>query len=236
MLDPFGFGAFLLSVRMEFIDKLQEQYPGSYRKGDVLLINGDCMDIMKNCPEKVFDLAIVDPPYGLGDKLVIGGKSLQSRAMTRLYSGWDNAVPNDFYFETLFICSKNQIIWGGNYFKLPPTRGIICWDKMQPWDNFSAWEMAWTSFDCVARLFKFDNRTGDKIHPTQKPVKLYEWLLHNYAKPGQKILDTHGGSMSNAIAAYYFGVTFIGIELDTDYYNAAVERFKRDTAQTTIFD
>lgn len=204
--------------------------------GNAKLYNMDCLEYMHGLPDKAFELACVDPPYGLGDKLTVGGKRLQGRAMTALYSGWDECVPNAEYFEELLRVSTNQIIWGGNYFPLPPTRGVICWDKVQPWPNFSAWEMAWTSFDCVARIFKFDNRTGDKIHPTQKPQALYEWLLTNYAKPGHRILDTHLGSMSSVIAALNLGFEIVGCELDTDYFNAGVERVKRSQLQQRMFE
>ena len=204
--------------------------------GNCELWHGDCMDYMRGLPDKAFDLAIVDPPYGLGDRLIDGGSALNNRALRQLYSGWDNAVPPDEYFNELMRVSTNQVIWGGNYFKLPPTRGIVCWDKLQPWQTFSAWEMAWTSFDAVARIFKFDNRTGNKIHPTQKPVKLYEWLLTNYAKQGQRILDTHLGSGSSAVAANGLGFEFVGVELDADYYAAACRRIEEAYAQPRLFE
>ncbi len=203
--------------------------------GTAEMRNVDCMEYMAGLPDKAFELACVDPPYGLGDKLIIGGKELQGRAMTALHSGWDEAIPSAEYFSELRRVSENQIIWGGNYFDLPPTRGVICWDKVQPWPNFSAWEMAWTSFDCVARMFKFDNRTGDKIHPTQKPVKLYEWLLTNYAKPGDKILDTHLGSMSSVIACLNLGFEVVGCELDSDYFKAGCERVAQSQKQVRMF-
>ena len=130
---------------------------------------------------------------------------------------------------------KIRLFGGGNYFDLPPTRGIICWDKVQPFPNFSAWEMAWTSFDCVARMFKYDNRRGGKIHPTQKPIELYKWLLSKYAKEGQKILDTHLGSGSIAIACHYYGVELLGIEIDKDYYKEAKKRINQLTRQETLF-
>ena len=147
---------------------------------------------------------------------------------------WDNA-PDESYFAELKRVSSNQIIWGGNYFPLPPTRGVIAWDKVQPWPNFSAWEMAWTSFNCVARIFKYDNRTKGKIHPTQKPVALYKWLLSNYAKPGDKILDTHLGSGSIAIACHDLGFDLTGYELDTDYYSAAWHRLEQHQRQGLLF-
>jgi len=203
--------------------------------GNCELWLGDCMEYMATLPDKAFELAIVDPPYGLPDDSVNGRGKLKNRIMNTDGMAWDTA-PTAEYFDELMRVSENQIIWGGNYFDLPPTRGIICWDKVQPWPNFSAWEMAWTSFDHVARLFKFDNRTGDKIHPTQKPVKLYEWLLTNYAKPGDHILDTHLGSGSSAIACNNLGFEMVGCELDLDYYNAACERIKQATAQPRLFE
>ena len=200
------------------------------------IYNQDCMEAMKSMPDKAYGLAIVDPPYGLGiDGQKESKKGKKSDRKGHAQKDWDNAIPKAEYFEQLFRVSKNQIIWGGNYFNLPATRCVICWDKMQPWPNFSAWEYAWTSFDYPAKLFKYDNRTGGKIHPTQKPVALYNWILRNYAKPGQRILDTHLGSGSSAIAAHYFGCDFVGCEIDVDYFNAARERFDRETRQVAMW-
>jgi site-specific DNA-methyltransferase (adenine-specific) len=191
--------------------------------------NLDCMAYMAGFPDKHFELAIVDPPYGIAAtacKHGSGGK-LTSRllhAAVKKLRAWDKK-PGNAYFEELFRVSKNQIIWGGNYFELPPTRGIICWDKVQPWHNFSQWEMAWTSFSRPAALFRYDNRRGGKVHPTQKPIDLYAWLLKKYAKQGDKILDTHLGSGSSRIAAYHLGFDFYACEIDSDYYEAQEERF-----------
>ena len=198
------------------------------------LKNIDCMEYMATLPDKAFSLAICDPPYGLPSDSVNGRGKLKNRIMNVDGMQWDVA-PSAEYFDELRRVSENQIIWGGNYFNLPPTRGIICWDKVQPWPNFSAWEMAWTSFNCVARIFKFDNRTGGKIHPTQKPTELYSWLLAHYAKLGQRILDTHLGSGSSAIAAHNLGFDFVGMELDKDYYDAARKRFEQHKAQGSLF-
>jgi site-specific DNA-methyltransferase (adenine-specific) len=204
------------------------------------LLNVDCMDFMKDCDDNQFELAIVDPPYGIIES---GGQtggcagSLENREFNKFQrsgSRWD-IKPNKSYFNELARVSINQIIWGGNYFDLPPTRCVLCWDKMQPWDNFSKWEMAWTSFSKPANLFKYDNKTGDKIHPTQKPVKLYEWLLMYYAKEGDKILDTHGGSMSIAIACHNLGFDLTALEIDKEYYDAAVKRFEIHKSQLKIF-
>lgn len=188
----------------------------------------DCMEYMKSISDKFFDLAIVDPPYGLDKKSTHGRGKLKNRCLN---SGniqrWDTR-PSKQYFEELFRVSKNQIIWGGNYFNLPPTRCIICWDKMQPWPNFSQIEIAWTSFNSPAKIFKYDNRTDDKIHPTQKPISLYAWILKNYAKSGNKIFDSHLGSGSNRIAAYKLGFDFYATEIDKDYFEAQEDRFRRE--------
>lgn len=188
----------------------------------------DCMEYMKSISDKFFDLAIVDPPYGLDKKSTHGRGKLKNRCLN---SGniqrWDTR-PSKEYFEELFRVSKNQIIWGGNYFNLPPTRCIICWDKMQPWPNFYQIEIAWTSFNSPAKIFKYDNRTDDKIHPTQKPISLYAWILKNYAKSGNKIFDSHLGSGSNRIAAYKLGFDFYATEIDKDYFEAQEDRFRRE--------
>ena len=218
--------------------------------------NEDCMEGMARYPDKYFDLAIVDPPYGIGQpkqgnlKGYNGRKSLEERLQkNRLNTGagklknrklntsnceWDNEIPSYEYFAELKRVSKNQIIWGGNYFPLPPSRCIICWDKVQPWENFSQIELAWTSFDSPAQIYKYDNRTGNKIHPTQKPVALYKWLLSKYAKQGDKILDTHLGSGSSRIAAYEMGFDFTGFELDKDYYEAQEKRYRNHIAQLKL--
>jgi site-specific DNA-methyltransferase (adenine-specific) len=195
--------------------------------------NCDCFEYMKSLPDKYFELCIADPPYGINastekGRLNSGSGKLKDRVLNRSMIDWDNQVPSKEYFDELFRVSKNQIIWGGNYFDLPPTRGIICWDKCQPWENFSQIEMAWTSFDYPAKLYRFDNRTTDKIHPTQKPIALYAWILDNYAKQGDKIFDPFIGSGSSRIAAYKKGFDFYGCELDKDYYQAQEERFSRE--------
>lgn len=203
--------------------------------GNITLINGDCMEYLRSLPESAFELAIVDPPYQLPKDSSNNRGKLGDRVFNKgNISRWD-ITPTPEYFTELRRVSVNQIIWGGNYFPLPPTRGIICWDKCQPWINFSQFELAWTSFNRPASLFKFDNRTGGKIHPTQKPVELYRWLLDRYANKGDRILDTHLGSGSSAIAAWELGFEFVGIEIDTEYYNNAVERIKRHTAQGKLF-
>ena len=205
--------------------------------GQATLINGDCMELMRNTPDNYYQLSIVDPPYGIGDKFK-GGETGKMNFNDIVNKGWDIA-PTKEYFDELKRVSKNQIIWGGNYFNLPPTRCVIAWDKCQPWENFSQWEMAWTSFDKPAAFFSYSNiRNADKepkIHPTQKPLALYLYLLNRFAKTGDKILDTHGGSFSSAIAANNLGFDFTGIELDADYYNAAVKRVSDANQQIRMF-
>jgi site-specific DNA-methyltransferase (adenine-specific) len=206
------------------------------------------MDYMRSLPDNAFELAIVDPPYGINYGKSEGFKSVKRKNGTTGHASrekhdkknWDEFSPSPEYFSELFRVSKIQIIWGGNYFDLPPTRGVICWDKKQPFENFSAWEMAWTNTDKPAAMFRYDNKgfmcnDGAKIHPTQKPVKLYQWLLSNYAKPGDRILDTHLGSGSSAIAAHYAGHDFVGIELDENYFKAAKKRFDELTKQEALF-
>jgi len=207
----------------------------------IILTNEDNIELMKRYPDKYFDLAIVDPPYSVADftgkEFSHGRGKLKNRLFNKGHkkiNEWDKTPPPE-YFKELFRVSKNQIIWGGNYFHLPPTRGIICWDKCQPWENFSQIEYAWTSFDNPAKLFRIDNRTGDKIHPTQKPIQLYKELIAKYAKQGDKILDTHLGSMSIAIACHDLGFELIGCELDKDYYNTGIERVKKHISQLTLF-
>ena len=193
-------------------------------KSDVHLM--DCVEFMRALEDGCFDLAIVDPPYGLPDRSGKGAGKLQNRIIQKMHQkGWDIA-PTAEYFEQLFRISKNQIIWGGNYFHLPPTRGVGAWDKMQPWENFSQIEIAWTSFDVPAWLFKFDNRTGNKQHPTQKPIELYRWLLHRFAKPNDTIFDSHMGSQSSRIACHMEGFDFTGCELDPEYFEQGNARYE----------
>ena len=200
------------------------------------LFNADCMAVMANYPDKYFDIALTDPPYGLPESSTHRRGKLKNRIFNNGdLKLWD-IKPSSEYFEELFRVSKNQIIWGGNYFPLPPTRCVIVWDKVQPWENFSQVEIGWTSFDMPAQLFKFDNRTGGKSHPTQKPVALYKWLLSKYAKPGDKILDTHGGSMSSVIACIDGGFDMVCSELDKDYFDAAVNRINKHVRQMDMFN
>lgn len=204
------------------------------------LYNKDCLHAMQSMNTDQFDLAIVDPPYGIedaSDHKAGGSGKLKNRIFRKQLDKmrkWDHA-PSKEYFDQLFRVSKNQIIWGGNYFDLPPTRCVICWDKKQPWKNFSQWEMAWTSYNYPAPLFTFDNRTRGKIHPTQKPIQLYTWLLGRFASLGNTILDTHLGSGSIAIACHNLGYDLDAYEIDTDYFNSASKRLKEHQRQLKLF-
>jgi site-specific DNA-methyltransferase (adenine-specific) len=202
------------------------------------ITNEDCMELMARYPDKYFELAIVDPPYNLGKRIQMknNGK-LKGRALNSMNTDWDLNHFTINQWKEIQRVSVNQIMWGANYYSdfLPNSRCWIVWDKCQPWENFSQVELAWTSFDAVAPLFKFDNRTGDKIHPTQKPVALYKWLLDKYAKQGDKILDCFLGSGSIAIACHDYGFDLTACELDTHYYNAAMKRIAIHTAQLKIF-
>jgi len=197
---------------------------------------------MKQMEDNKYDLAIVDPPYNIGGDSIHEGRAfkgsgkLKNRAIQKLNTNWDNVAPTKKYFQELFRVSKNQIIWGGNYFELPKCRGFVVWDKQQPFPNFSAAEYAWTSFYVPSKIFvQPTTRTGEiKIHPTQKSVKLYSYLLHHFAKPGDKILDTHGGSMSHAIACHDLGFDLDIYEIDKDYFQAGVKRVKDHQKQLTL--
>jgi site-specific DNA-methyltransferase (adenine-specific) len=205
----------------------------------------DCMELMREFPDKHFDLAIVDPPYGIGIVSQFKKTTESKRSMMRGMNGitgseWDSSTPDGQYFVELRRVSKNQIIWGGNYFldHLTSTRCFLSWDKMNGTNNMADFELAWTSFDGSCRRFAMHHFSAGydaKIHPTQKPVALYRWLLANYAKEGMKILDTHLGSMSHAIAAHYSGVHLTGCELDPDYFAAGIARVKAETAQMDMF-
>ena len=218
--------------------------------GNATLYNCDCMELMKDTPDKYYELAIVDPPYGINfgafnrtNRLSTGSTI---KANNYKNSEWDKSIPTDDYFIELKRVSKNQIIWGGNYFPIlwiNGCKGFIYWHKGNPVQNFSDGELAYTSFDRVAKQFNFryygniegNTSASSKVHPTQKPIKLYEWLLTNYAKTGDKILDTHGGSFSSAIACNNLGFDFTGIELDADYYDAAVKLVTAANQQLRMF-
>jgi len=192
--------------------------------------NCDNMEFMAKFPDGYFDLAIVDPPYGLK----ISSNPIRQQHQKK---SWDNAIPNKEYFKELFRISKNQIIWGGNYFDLPPSQGFIIWDKVQP-ENFSLamCEYAWSSIQSPAKIWKKSVLSEqEKIHPTQKPIKLYEWILAKYAKEGDKILDTHVGSGSSRIACHNLKFDFFGCELDEDYFKQAEARYQEHIRQEVLF-
>ena len=217
--------------------------------------NIDCMKYMKDCPDKFFDLAIVDPPYGgTGNenqskyKTRFGGRFDKYKTVERTGGTWSkkhkrkiidwDIAPSKEYFTELFRVSKNQIIFGGNYFDLPPTRCFIVWEKLTISEKFSMamCEYAWTSFFSNAKLFKYAPQNSSRFHPTQKPEELYKWILQNYAKNGDKILDTHLGSGSSRIAAYDRGFDFIGTEIDKEYFDKQEKRFKEHCAQGSLFE
>ena len=197
----------------------------------------DCVKALKRYPDNHFDLAVVDPPYGLGNKLVDGGAGRNGKFdKNRDSVKWD-ILPNDDYFNELMRVSKNQIIWGSNYFQLPPTRCNLIWYKMQEFSG-ADFELAWTSFDKASKAFKMSRveaYSDGKIHPCQKPIKLYEWILKNYANEGDLILDTHLGSGSSRIAAYKGGFNFIGFEIDQEYYEKQEKRFNDFKSQLRLF-
>lgn len=205
--------------------------------GNATLHHCDCMDYLRGLPDKAFELALADPPYGLGNTLVAGGTwsvKYQSKG-----AAWDVA-PGREYFDELRRVSENQIVWGGNYFTehLKPARCCISWVKpnMAGMHTMADFELALTSFDRNAKVYSLSSQSDDsRIHVCQKPIKLYEWLLTNYAKPGQRILDTHLGSGSSAIAANNLSFEFVGVELDIDYFNAACKRIQQATAQERLF-
>jgi site-specific DNA-methyltransferase (adenine-specific) len=203
----------------------------------ITVTNEDNMQLMGRYPDGWFDLAIVDPPYGLGKRTTDGGgTNSQIKFIDDIRrSNWDDKIPDAEYFSELFRVSKNQIIWGGNYFPLPPTRTVICWEKVVMIPTMSQIEIAWTSFDSPARIIKINNTDKNRLHPTQKPVALYKWLLDKYAKQGDKILDTNLGSGSIAIACHDYGFELTACELDTEYYEAAKKRFFNHKAQTKLF-
>ena len=207
------------------------------------LKNMDCLEAMKQMDDNQFDLAIVDPPYGidLANMNMGAGKSKKSsKIKNRKWSAkdWDKQTPSKDYFNELFRVSKNQIVWGGNYFNLPPCPHYIIWDKEIPNGlSFADCEMAWTSYKKAPRMFRESayKDKKNKIHPTQKPVKLYEWILDNYANEGDKILDTHLGSGSIALACHNRGFDLTGFEIDKEYFDNAAERLRVHQSQLTMF-
>lgn len=206
--------------------------------GNITAIHGDCMDYMKDIPDKYFDLAIVDPPYGININFNMGIRKGQQKKHAR--KDWDDSIPPEEYFKELYRVSNNQIIWGGNYFNLPCTKSWIFWDKDTPKGvSFADGELAWTSFDktLVKILIPYSGFRGSddiRIHPTQKPIDLYKWCLNKYANTGDKILDTHGGSFSHAIACHDLGFDLTIIEKDKNYFDEAIKRLKWHQRQQTL--
>ena len=203
--------------------------------GSLLFFNADNLEIMRGFKDNEFDLAIVDPPYGIG----ISSNPVRQQHEKK---DWDNAIPTPEYFEQLFRVSKNQIIWGGNYFPLKPTQCFYIWDKKQPHDfSLAMCEMAWTSFSKPAKIWSLSVlKEKNKIHPTQKPVEIYDWILKNNVESGMKILDTHLGSGSIAIAIEKanrldkMNLQFVGIEIDKEYYEKALNRIEQYWRQGTL--
>jgi len=217
---------------------------------DIKLIHGDSLQALKGYADNHFDVAVVDPPYGIemakttnipNPKKGFRGNKIHAE------KDWDNEIPSNEYFKEVQRVSKNQIIWGGNYFTehLKPTKAWIFWSKKETktqGSNFSDGEMAWTSFKKVTRLFEYGwigidycNKNENKIHPTQKPIQLYKWILENYTEENDLILDTHLGSGSIAIACHYMKRKLIGYEIDKEYYDAACKRFKEQTSQQALW-
>lgn len=213
----------------------------------------DCEVGMKYFPDKYFDVAIVDPQYGINAPNMAMGTNLSrtkdgypaestaSRIKRSVGAGgWDEKPPDKSYFEELFRVSKKQIIWGGNYFGLPPTRCFVVWDKIQPWESFSQVEMAWTSYNLPAKLFRYSNTGGAnaerKIHPTQKPIELYEYLIRTFNLHGMSVLDTHVGSASSLIAYHRAGIKYVGFEIDKGIYELSSKRLETERSQMTLFD
>lgn len=207
------------------------------------VFNEDCIAGMKRYPDKHFDLAVVDPPYGIGEA---NEKQMQSRHHSqRKYKGgdWDKEAPSQEYFSELIRVSKNQIIWGANHFieRIPINSSCwFFWDKDQ-YGDLADGELAWTSFKTAVRKFKWTwngfrkQQPEDRIHPTQKPVALYDWIYHNYAKQGDLILDTHMGSQSSRIAADKAGLSYVGFEIDKDYFDQGCKRFDEYKSQLRLF-
>lgn len=205
--------------------------------GSIKLYNADCLEIMKTFPDKYFELAIVDPPYGINFSKTHTGTGW----IVRESKEWDSSIPSKEYFEELFRVSKNRIIWGGNYMVqyLTPSMGWIFWDKGQRNFSLADGELAYTSFNKALRVYTYSRgkhqATREGWHPTEKPIQLYKWLLTNYAKQGDKILDTHFGSLSIGIACHDMGFDLTACELDKDYYEAGKKRLKQHQSQLTMF-
>lgn len=196
----------------------------------------DCMEGMKQFPDKYFDLAVVDPPYGIHINSNMGRRK-NNKPSSYKKVDWDNAPPSPDYFSELFRVSKYQIVWGGNYFSMPPTKCFLVWRKPSISEkvSFSMCEYARTNLPFTSKEWIGTSNEANRFHPTQKPVALYAWIFRNYAKAGDKILDTHLGSGSSRIAAYDAGLDFIGFEIDKEYFDKQEERFAAHSVQTSLF-
>ena len=204
-------------------------------KATINLYCEDCLPAMRKMADNQYSLCICDPPYGLNiTQFPTGSRKTVPKETHRT---WDDNIPSVEYFNELFRVSKNQIIWGGNFFPLPPNRHYLIWDKGETMYNrsFAECEYAWTSFDESPRIFKKSPNQLDRIHVCQKPVALYKWLLKNYAKEGDKILDTHFGSLSIGIACWDYGFDLDAYEIDKDYFEAGEKRFETHKAQLQLY-
>jgi site-specific DNA-methyltransferase (adenine-specific) len=203
------------------------------------LRNCDCIDLMREYPDKYFEWGCIDPPYGLGNRLSDGGGKLKNTPMSVLYKNkdWD-ALPTKIFWDEFFRTTKNQIIFGANYFLeyLPNTRGFVCWDKLQEMPTLSACELIWTSLDKPAKIIKCSSMDLNRFHPTQKPIKVYKKIFeYCKIKEGDKILDSHLGSMSSAIACWDMRFDLTGSELDKDYFDAGIKRVEQHKKQLQLF-
>ena len=205
---------------------------------NINLYQGDCMDLMRQYPDKYFDLAIVDPPYGINVNVSMGRRKGDKKSNYHKFAGGDSSIPDKKYFDELLRISNNQIIWGGNYMTeyLKPSPCWILWDKLfSEYVTFAQFEMAWTSFKSSSKKIEISPNQIDRIHPTQKPVQLYKWLLQKYAKEGDKILDTHFGSLSIGIACHDLHFELTASELDKEYYELGKNRLIWHQKQLNIF-
>ena len=207
--------------------------------GNIKLINCDCMELLKQTPDNYYSLALVDPPYGIGINVSMGRRKGDKKSTYKPFAGEDKQIPTKDYFEELFRVSQNQIIWGGNYMTnfLYPSPCWLMWDKgFSENVTFAQYELAWTSFVTSAKKYDYNAaKNNNRIHPTQKPVALYKWLLKNYAKQGDKILDTHFGSLSIGIACHDMGFELTACELDKEYYEAGKKRLINHQKQLNLF-
>lgn len=195
----------------------------------------DNLTYLKSLADDSIDLIIADPEYGFGVNMNMGRR--KGKAKKHEDKDWDSKPPSEDYFNELFRVSKNQIIWGGNYFGLPPNKCFIIWDKGETiyGRDFAECEYAWASFDESSRIFKMNPNQSDRIHPTQKPIALYKWILKHYSKQSDTFLDPNLGSGSSRIAAFEMGIAFFGLEKDKDYFDASVKRFEQYKSQLKLF-